>query len=298
MEPKNSQRADPRIIDGKKIAEAIHLEVEAAAQGLRAQGIEPHLVAVQAGGDPATGIYIQKQREKFAKLGIRYSHVHEPGDATLEHLLATLRDLGARSDVTGVMLMQPLPKHILQSRLEDAIVPGKDVEGVSPVSLGLLAHGRHFVAPCTALGAFAAIEATGVPIAGKRAVIVGRSNIVGKPVGLLLLNARATVTTCHTATRDIAAETRRAEILVVAAGRPGLITGDMVSEGTIVIDVGIHRLEGPPPRTVGDVDFESVAPKASWITPVPGGVGPITVAMLARNTIACARAARPGSPER
>ncbi len=287
MEQKSPQRAVPKIIDGKKIAEEIHNDVEKQARELKLQGLEPHLVAVQAGGDPATGIYIEKQREKFAKLGIRYSHIHEPGDATLDRLLATLRDLGARPDVTGIMLMQPLPPHIPSSRLEEAIAPEKDVEGVHPLNAGLLVHGRHLVAPCTALGAFKAIESTGVPIAGKRAVIVGRSNIVGKPVGLLLLQARATVTTCHTATRDFAQEIRRAEILVVAAGKPGLITGDMVSDGTVVIDVGIHRIEGPPARTVGDVEFESVAPKASWITPVPGGVGPITVAMLARNTITC-----------
>lgn len=285
MDQKNVQHAEPRIIDGKKIAEAIHQGVEAQARELRARGLEPHLVAVQVGTDAATAMYIQKQREKFAKLGIRYSHVHEPGDATLEHLLDTLHGLGARADVTGILLMQPLPPQIPASQLEEAIAPEKDVEGVHPINAGLLVHNRHIVAPCTALGAFAAIEATGVPIAGKRAVIVGRSNIVGKPVGLLLLGARATVTTCHTATRDLAAETRRAEILIVAAGKPGLITGDMVSEGTIVIDVGIHRLEGPPARTVGDVDFDSVAPKSSWITPVPGGVGQITVAMLARNTI-------------
>lgn len=279
----------PQLIDGKKIADRIHGEVEAGARELREKGLEPHLVAVQAGGDPATGLYIEKQRERFGKLGIRYSHVHESGEIPLEELLRRIAELNAREDVTGIMLMQPLPRHLPPSSLEEAISPLKDVEGVHPANLGLLVQHRHTVAPCTALGAFAAIEATGVPIAGSRAVVVGRSNIVGKPVGLLLLQARATVTTCHTATRDLAEETRRAEILVVAAGKAGLIRGDMVAQGAIVIDVGIHRLAGPPARTVGDVDHESVAPRASWITPVPGGVGPITVAMLARNTIACAR---------
>jgi len=279
----------PQLIDGKAIAERIQTAVLEQARDLRSRGLEPHLAALQAGGDAAMDLYIQKQKERFAKLGICYSHVHEPGEATLERLLDRLRELNSSREVTGILVMQPLPQGISARALEEAIAPEKDVEGVSPINLGLLVQNRHRVAPCTALGAFAAIEATGVDITGKRAVVVGRSNIVGKPAGLLLLHAGATVTTCHTRTRSLAEETRRAEILVAAAGKPGLIQGDMVSPGAIVIDVGIHRIEGPPPRTVGDVDFPSVAQKTSWITPVPGGVGPITVAMLARNTIECAR---------
>ncbi len=283
------ERQAPQLIDGKKIAEAIHREVEGGARDLRTRGLEPHLVAVQAGGDPASRVYVESQKARFEKLGIRYTHIALPAGIGLEDLEGRIDDLNLDRAVTGIMVTLPLPPHIPAHRIEERIHPAKDVEGVHPANIGLLLHGRHTVGPCTALAAIAAIESTGVPVAGKNAVVVGRSNIVGKPVGLLLIQARATVTTCHTATRNLAEVTRRAEILVVAAGKPGLVTRDMVSDGAMVIDVGIHRLEGPPPRTIGDVDFEGVAPLASWITPVPGGVGPITVAMLARNTIACAR---------
>ncbi|HVR76518.1 MAG TPA: bifunctional 5,10-methylenetetrahydrofolate dehydrogenase/5,10-methenyltetrahydrofolate cyclohydrolase, partial [Planctomycetota bacterium] len=173
-------------------------------------------------------------------------------------------------------------------RIEEAIDPAKDVEGMSPASLGRLLLGRHTTGPCTALAVLAAIRSTGVPLVGKSAVVIGRSNIVGKPSGLLLLHERITVTTCHTATRDLAEVARRADIVVAAAGKPGLVTRDMIGNGAIVIDVGMHRVDG---RTVGDVDFKGVRSIAGWITPVPGGIGPITVAMLARNTLHCAEAA-------
>ncbi|MBI4604366.1 MAG: bifunctional 5,10-methylenetetrahydrofolate dehydrogenase/5,10-methenyltetrahydrofolate cyclohydrolase [Planctomycetes bacterium] len=278
-----------RRIDGKAIAEAIHAEVEAEARRLREAGAEPHLVAVQAGADAASVVYVEKQRERFSKLGIRYTHVHLGAAPSLEEVEARLDGLNGDPAVTGIMVMLPLPPGIPVHRIEEQIAPAKDVEGVSPANLGLLVHGRHFVGPCTALAAMKAIEATGVPLSGLSAVVIGRSGIVGKPVGLLLLQAHATVTTCHTRTRDLAAVARTADLLVAAAGKPGLVTRDMVKPGAIVIDVGIHKVEG---RTVGDVDFEDVAPVAGWITPVPGGVGPITVAMLARNTVACAQRSR------
>ena len=282
----SSESPAPGIIDGKAIAERIHAEVASDARRLRAAGREPHLVAVQAGGDVASGVYVDRQRDRFAELGIRYTHVHLEGAVTAADVERRIDELNADPSVTGIMVTLPLPPDVPAHRIEERISPEKDVEGVSPINLGRLVHGRHTVGPCTALAAMAAIESTGVPIAGKNAVVIGRSNIVGKPVGLLLLHARATVTTCHTATRSLDEVTRRAEVLVAAAGKPGLITRDMVSPGTMVIDVGIHRVGG---KTVGDVDFAGVAPLASWITPVPGGVGPITVAMLARNTIECAK---------
>jgi methylenetetrahydrofolate dehydrogenase (NADP+)/methenyltetrahydrofolate cyclohydrolase len=286
------ERPAPQLIDGRMVAERIHDEVRSGAGALRAKGLEPHLVAVQVGADPATAIYVRRQRDQFERLGIRYSLAELPAEADIATVEQRVDELNRDAGVTGILVLQPLPKHLPVERIEERISPGKDVEGLHPANLGLLALGRPRVAPCTALAAMAAIEATGIPVAGKRVVIIGRSNVVGKPLGLLLIQARATVTTCHTATIDLAGEAKRADILVAAAGRPGLVTRDMVTPGTIVIDVGIHRLPGPPPRTIGDVAYEEVAPISGWITPVPGGVGPITVAMLARNTLACAQAAR------
>jgi len=277
-----------QLIDGKRIAREIHAEVEVEVQKLLAAGRPPHLVAVEAARDPASEVYVEKQRKRFSKLGIRYTHLNLEAQVTAAEMEARLDELNRDPTVTGILVTLPLPPGIPANRIVDQIRPEKDVEGVTATHLGRLLGGRHRVGPCTALAVLAALESTGVLLKGKNAVVVGRSNIVGKPVGLLLLAERVTVTTCHTATRDLKDVTRRADILIAAAGKPHLVTKEMVREGTIVIDVGIHRVEGPR-RTVGDVDFDSVAPLASWITPVPGGIGPITVAMLAKNTVRCAQ---------
>jgi methylenetetrahydrofolate dehydrogenase (NADP+) / methenyltetrahydrofolate cyclohydrolase len=282
---------DPQLIDGRRIAQEIQAETASGVLALRARGREPHLVALQAGGDPASLVYSTKQAQRFGELGIRYSRVALDANVSLELVLREIERLNADAAVTGILVLQPLPEHLAAERIEEAIDPTKDVEGMSPASLGRLLLGRHTAGPCTALAVMAAIHSTEIPLVGKSAVIIGRSNIVGKPSGLLLLHERVTVTTCHTATRDLAEVTRRADIVVAAAGQPGLVTRDMIGKGAIVIDVGMHRVDG---RTVGDVDFEGVRPIASWITPVPGGIGPITVAMLARNTLLCAEAALRG----
>jgi methylenetetrahydrofolate dehydrogenase (NADP+)/methenyltetrahydrofolate cyclohydrolase len=277
-----------QLIDGRRIAGEIHTEVQAEVQKLVASGHPPHLVVVEAAGDPASEVYVERQRSRFSQLGIRYTHLNLDARVTTEEMEARLDELNEDPTVTGILVTLPLPPGIPAGRIVERIRPAKDVEGVTATHLGRLLGGNHRVGPCTALAVMTALESTGVPLKGKNAVVVGRSNIVGKPVGLLLLAERVTVTTCHTATRDLKDVTRRADILIAAAGQPQLVTSEMVREGTVVIDVGIHRLQDPP-RTIGDVDFDSVAPRASWITPVPGGIGPITVAMLARNTVRCAQ---------
>ena len=278
-----------KLIDGKSIAASIHQQVETEVRALREVGRIPHLVALQVGEDPATDVYVRKQREGFLKLGIQYTHVQLDASTSKAALIDQVDGLNANPTVTGIIATMPLPEGIPARELQERIDPAKDVEGVHPENLGRLIYDRHGVGPCTALAVMTAIDSTGVSVEGKHVVMVGHSDIVGKPVGLCLLHEMATMTTCHAATVCLEEHTRQADILVVAVGKPGLLRGDMVREGTIVIDVGINRVEGPPPRTVGDVDFDSVAPKASAITPVPGGIGPITVAMLARNTLRCAK---------
>jgi methylenetetrahydrofolate dehydrogenase (NADP+)/methenyltetrahydrofolate cyclohydrolase len=279
----------PKIIDGRRIAEEIERQAEAEVKKLRAAGHVPHLVAIQVGENAPATVYIQKQKERFARLGIQCTHLELDRTTSLEVLESHVDSLNENPTVTGIIATMPLPPAIPAHRVQERIRIEKDVEGVNPGNLGRLIYNRRAVGPCTALAVLTAIESTGVPIEGKHVVMVGHSDIVGKPVGLYLLREMATITTCHVATRDLKEHTSRADILVVAVGKPGIITRDMVKEGVIVIDVGINRIEGPPARIVGDVDFEGVAPLASWITPVPGGIGPITVAMLARNTLACAR---------
>jgi len=287
--PEDAERA--RIIDGNAIAQTIHADVEGQVRALRARGHIPHLVALQVGDDAATNVYIARQKDRFLKLGIEYSHIDLDPSTSLASIESHLDALNENPAVTGIIATMPLPPSIPARRIQERISPAKDVEGVHPANLGRLIYDRHAVGPCTALAVMTAIDSTGLSVTGKHVVMVGHSDIVGKPVGLCLLQEMATITTCHAATRCLEEHTRLADVLVVAVGKPGLITGDMVRDGVVVIDVGINRIAGPVRRTVGDVDFESVAPKASWITPVPGGIGPITVAMLARNTLECAQKA-------
>ena len=280
-----------RIIDGRRIAESIHESVADGVRALRQQGHVPHLVAMQVGDDDAAAVYVRKQKERLSQLGIQFTHFSLDGSTTLEGVFTHLDSLNENPTVTGILAIMPLPDGLEAHSVQERIRPEKDVEGVHPANLGRLIYSRQGTGPCTALAVLAAIESTGISIAGKHVVMVGHSDIVGKPVGLSLLQELATMTTCHVATRNLADHTREADILVVAVGKPGLVTGDMVKEGAVVVDVGINPQSGDgrgSRRIVGDVDFESVAPRASWITPVPGGIGPMTVAMLARNTLVCA----------
>jgi len=284
-----------QIIDGKAIAAAIEAEVAEGAKALKAAGLPPCLATVQAGESAPTDVYVENQHRRFARLGIRLQHIALGAGVGEATLCERVRALNEDPAVTGIMVTLPLPAGLNPVRIQEEILPAKDVEGVGPFNLGNLILNRATVGPCTAIAVLEAIRATKKPTEGARAVIVGHSHIVGMPVTLCLLRDLATTTTCHIATRELSEETRRADILVVAVGKPGLITAGMVKPGAVVIDVGITRLPGSPgsaagsTRIVGDVAFDEVAQQAGWISPVPGGIGPITVAVLARNVVTCAR---------
>jgi len=283
-----------KVIDGKALAEGIRRRTAEQAARLRENGRPACLAAVLIGGDAAAVSYAQAQARVAEPIGVEHRLILLPEEATPGEAAAELDRLNADPAVSGVMLHLPVPRTLDAFALQQRIAATKDVEGVSAANLGLLAMGRDALVPCTAAAAFACLQSTGVDLVGREAVIIGRSVIVGKPLAMLLLAAHATVTHCHTRTRDLARHTRRAEILLVAAGSPGLIGAEHVSPGAVVIDIGTNRLEvaGPGGRkmlkTIGDVRFDEVAPIAGAITPVPGGVGPVTVAMLLANTVAAA----------
>ncbi len=277
-----------QIVDGHAIAARIRDQACKRLEHLKRSGRTVRVAAVFACEELTASIYVHKQCQRFAEAGIQCSTHELTGKVTEDEILDLVRRLNDDSTVTGIVLALPLPAGLDVRRLQEAILPVKDVEGVHPHNLGLVTVGRRCVGPSTAQAVVEVLESTGVSFQGREAVVVGHSEIVGKPVALALMERLATVTVCHVATRDLAFHTRRAEILVVAVGRAGLITADMVSNGAVVVDVGINRVTGPDGtvRTVGDVAFEDVAKRASWITPVPGGVGPVTVAVLLRNAVA------------
>jgi methylenetetrahydrofolate dehydrogenase (NADP+)/methenyltetrahydrofolate cyclohydrolase len=249
----------------------------------------PGLEVVLCGDDPASATYVAGKSRASARVGIR-SVVHTPPvSSTTDELVALVERLDADGAVDGILVQLPLPAHVDQDRILDAVAPEKDVDGFHPRNLGLLAEGRPGIAPCTPAGCMELLRRYDVPVRGARAVIVGRSVIVGRPMALLLLNADATVTVCHSRTRDLAAVCREADILVAAVGRAGLIDASFVKPGACVIDVGMNRVDG---RLCGDVDRASVEPVAGWLTPVPRGVGPMTIAMLMRNAVDLAEARR------
>jgi methylenetetrahydrofolate dehydrogenase (NADP+) / methenyltetrahydrofolate cyclohydrolase len=276
-----------KIIDGSAIAEETKSDVRARVSDLTARTHPVHLAALLVGATPAGELYAQRQGEACRAVGIEYTLHQMPADTTAAALKQEIRRLNADASVTGIMMHLPLPQHIRAARMQYEIDVVKDVEGVNPANIGYVVYGQTLIAPCTALAVLELIRRSGVSIRGAEAVVVGASEIAGKPIALLLAEQMATVTLCHVETRDLPSHTRRAEILVVAVGRPGLITADHIRPGAVVIDVGINRVTQPDgsKRTVGDVDFESVRQRASHITPVPGGVGPMTVAMLLKNTL-------------
>ena len=277
------------IIDGKKLAAAVKAEAAAEVQQLKEQGVVPCLAVLLVGEDPASQVYVRGKANDCAECGIESRVIRLDAATTQEELLARIDALAADDAVHGILVQLPLPAHIDESAVIAAIPPEKDVDGFTPVNAGRLLTGEPCFAPCTPEGCLRMIQSTGIDIAGKRAVVVGRSNIVGKPAALLLLAANATVTICHSRTRNLADICREADILVAAVGRQGFITGDMVKPGAVVIDVGINR--GADGKLHGDVDFAAASEKAAFITPVPGGVGLMTRAMLMKNTVAAARAA-------
>lgn len=282
-----------KIIDGNALAAAIKAQIKERAAQLKAKGKPVHLTAILAGPTPAAEIYAKRQGEACAAVGIDYELLTLPAQASADELYATVDRLNANATVTGIMIHQPLPQHIDSAALAARVNASKDVEGINPANLGYLVSGTPMNAPCTALAAVECIASTGVPVRGAEVVVVGASEIVGKPVALLLSDQRATVTICRSATANLAEHTRRAKILVAAVGKAHFITGEHVGEGAVVVDVGINRitLADGTKRTVGDVEFETARERAAFITPVPGGVGPLTVAMLLRNTVRSAEGA-------
>ncbi len=274
-----------RTIDGKAVAARIRERVRDEVAGL---ATPPGLATILVGDDPASAVYVRMKREDCAEVGIESFH-HEPGaDATQEEIAALIESLNADERVHGILLQLPLPGRLDQDPLIGLIDPAKDVDGLTPVNAGLLVQGRpEAIAPCTPAGVMELLREAGVEVEGARAVVIGRSILVGKPLATLLLAANATVTHCHSRTRELDSICREADILVAAAGTPGLVGGEMVREGATVIDVGTNRVDG---KLVGDVEFDSAGERAGAITPVPGGVGPMTRAMLLVNTLAAARA--------
>jgi len=274
------------LIDGKSVASQVESEVREQLAGL---AYSPSLVVIRVGNDPASEVYVRNKARKAKELGLRGTELVFDEDMTEAALLSEIEKLNLDDDVDGILVQLPLPKQIDSRKVIRAIDPRKDVDGFHPINVGLLHLGQPSLVPCTPAGVIRLIKSTGVKIEGARAVVIGRSDIVGKPVAALLLRENATVTICHSRTRDLPAVASEADILVAAIGRPRFVTAAMVKKGAVVIDVGINRVDG---KLAGDVDFEAVRDKASWITPVPGGVGPMTIAMLMSNTVNAARLRR------
>ncbi|MSQ88921.1 MAG: bifunctional methylenetetrahydrofolate dehydrogenase/methenyltetrahydrofolate cyclohydrolase FolD [Betaproteobacteria bacterium] len=274
------------LIDGKLFAAELRAAQKSALSALAARGVQPGLAAILAGDDPASRVYLRNKARACEETGVR-SEVHEfPASVSASALLERLAQLNADPRVHGILVQLPLPPQIDASQVLAAVSPMKDVDGFHAMNLGALLQGRPGFVPGTPAGVMRLLEHAGVPLAGQHAVIVGRSTIVGKPLALLLLQKDATVTICHSQTRDLAAVTQQADILIVAAGRAKLVTAQMVKRGACVIDVGVNRMADG--KLEGDVDFAAVRETAGWITPVPGGVGPMTIAMLIINTIRAA----------
>lgn len=271
-----------RIIDGKSIAKELRESLAPRVAALKEQGITPGLTVIVVGDDPASAIYVRNKERACVKLGMNSQVLRFPAETTQEEILNTVRLLNQDDSVHGILVQLPLPRHIDEQAVLRSIDPDKDVDGFHAMNAGRLMNGEPGFVACTPKGVMRLLEVSGVELDGKNAVVVGRSNIVGKPMALLLLQKNCTVTIAHSHTKDLTAVTRSADILVVAVGRAGFITGDMIKPGAAVMDVGINRVDG---KVVGDVDFESAKEVASCITPVPGGVGAMTIAMLMENTV-------------
>jgi methylenetetrahydrofolate dehydrogenase (NADP+)/methenyltetrahydrofolate cyclohydrolase len=301
----------PKILDGVAIAAAIKQEVAEEVRLLAAQGLRPGLAVVLVGNVPASEIYVRGKAQTCAELGLYSEIVTPPESVTTEELLGLVEGLNARDEIDGILIQMPLPARVDTKALLDVVAPAKDVDGLHPINAGRLLAGRTTLAPCTPAGIIEILMRSGIPIAGRHAVVVGRSDLVGKPAAMLLLHRNATVTLCHSKTRDLGAITRQADILVAAIGHPGFIAPEMVKPGAVIIDVGINRITDPTEFArffAGDAKREAafakrgstivgdVHPKAfelaSAYTPVPGGVGPLTIAMLMTNTVRAARVRR------
>lgn len=273
----------PQIIDGKAISKEIKDELKVKVEELKAQGTQVCLAVIQVGSDPASSVYVGNKKKACAYIGIESLAYELPEETTQEELLSLIAELNVKKEVNGILVQLPLPKHIDEDAVIRAIDPKKDVDGFHPQSVGALCIGQPGFVSCTPAGIIQLLKRSGIEIAGKNCVVIGRSNIVGKPMALLLLRENGTVTVTHSKTRNLKEVTKQADILVVAIGKPKMITREYVKDGAVVIDVGIHRNENN--KLCGDVDYDDVAPVCSAITPVPGGVGPMTIAMLMNNCV-------------
>ncbi len=284
------------LIEGKVVATAVKAAVAGRVQALKSQGVRPGLATVLVGDDPASQVYVRNKQRTCEELGMHTVGHHLPATTSQDELLGLVHRLNDDPAIHGILVQLPLPKPLRSEPILSAMSPHKDVDGLHPFNMGKLLMGEPRFVPCTPAGVLAMLDYYKLPVEGKTAVVVGRSNLVGKPAALLLMHRHATVTVCHSKTPDLPGVCRRADIVVAAMGKARFITGDMVKDGAVVIDVGINRL--PDGRLVGDVDFGAVAPKAAWITPVPGGVGPMTIAMLMQNTVLAASMAAEGGVHR
>ena len=283
-----------RLLDGKAVASDILDGVASDVAALKESGWPPRLVSVKVGEDPAVDLYVRNQRRNAMRAGIEFDECHYPANITIDELRAAVGAMNVDPRVTGIILQRPVPASLPIKALQNAVHPMKDVEGMHPASIGNIVYNDLELGPCTALASIELLRRAGLPLSGLEVTVIGHSEIVGKPMAFLLMAEGATVTVCHHMTRDVASHSRRADAVMVAVGRPNLITADMIRPGGILIDIGINQVETPDgeTRTVGDSDFDSCKEIAGWITPVPGGVGPVTVAMLMRNTVLAAKRLR------
>ena len=275
-----------QLIDGKAIAAEVRAQAAAQAAALKEKGIQPALAVILVGEDPASKVYVRNKARACKECGIRSEVIRMPAETTQEELLAEIGRVNEDSSIHGLLIQLPLPKHLNEEEALAAVDWKKDVDGFHRMNAGALLNGTPSVLPCTPAGCMELLRRGGVPLDGAEAVVIGRSNIVGKPMALLLMQANCTVTVCHSHTKNLADVVRRADVVVSAIGKPRFVTADMVKPGAAVIDVGINRLEDG--SLCGDVDFDAVSEKAGWITPVPGGVGPMTIAMLMMNAVKAA----------
>jgi len=275
------------ILDGKAVSAKIRVQLKTEVEQLKQQGIVPGLAVVIVGDDQASQTYVRNKEKGCEEIGIHSEKYALPAETTQDELLLLVDKLNKKADIDGVLVQLPLPEHIDEKAVIEAISPKKDVDAFHAANVGKIMIGDYQFLPCTPAGIMELIKETGIEIAGKECVVIGRSNIVGKPIAMLLLHQNGTVTICHSRTKNLAEVTRRADILVAAVGKANFVTADMVKQGAVVIDVGMNRNENG--KLCGDVDFAAVEPKCSYITPVPGGVGPMTISMLLKNTITSAK---------
>ena len=274
-------------IDGKEVSAAVREQISSEVKELKAKGVTPGLAVIIVGNDPASRVYVNNKKKGCEQVGMNSFEYALPEETTTQELVALIEKLNNDSDVHGILCQLPVPEHIDEEKVLNAISPEKDVDAFHPVNCGKVMTGDYKFAPCTPAGMVEMLKYYNIPVAGKHCVIIGRSNIVGKPMAMLMLKNNATVTVCHSRTENLSSITKQADILVAAVGRPNFVTADMVKDGAVVLDVGINRMDDG--KLCGDVDFNDVAEKTSYITPVPGGVGPMTITMLLKNTLEAAK---------